>query len=141
MAPIADAASKAYNINISTVNLSTSLFSFACLFTGIPANVLIIKFGLRKTKILANLVFVLGSALKLLVNRNIYYVHAGQLLAGLGAPFVQNSIAIFSEEWFEGEGVSELVLRLNVEGDLHLNNEPHESNRNYRLLHLPFLFC
>ena len=88
LAPIADAASKAYNINISTVNLATSLFSFACLITGIPANILIIKLGLRKSKILANLIFVAGSILKLFVNKNIYFVLAGQLLAGLGTPFV-----------------------------------------------------
>jgi fucose permease len=77
LAPLADAVSDAYNINISTINLSSSLFSFACLITGIPANFLIIKLGVRNTTIIANLLFVAGNVLKLFVNENIYFVHAG----------------------------------------------------------------
>jgi MFS family permease len=86
--PYASTATKVYGMSISTINLATSLFSFACLVAGLPANVIIIKLGLRKTKLLANLLFLVGNCLKILVNKNVYFVHVGNFLAGLGGPMV-----------------------------------------------------
>lgn len=143
--PYADTATKVYGMSVSTINLATSLFSFASLFTGIPANVIIIKLGLRKTKILANLLFTLGNALKLLVNTNVYFVHAGQLIAGLGAPFIQNAIAMFAEEWYQGEGVSKPGPTKNsnlfLERNLHFCDESHEPNWNHWFFHLSIFLC
>lgn len=95
--PYASTASDVYGMTIATINLATSLFSFASLITGIPANVIIIKLGVRKTVNLANLLFLVGNVLKMGVNKNVYFVHVGQLIGGLGSPFVQNSVAMFSE--------------------------------------------
>jgi len=76
------------------------------MFTGLPANFLILKFGMRKTQILALIFFSIGNFLKIFVNEYVYFVHIGQFVAGLGCPFVQNNIAFFANHWFKGEAVN-----------------------------------
>ena len=102
LAPISKASKNVFDKGLGTINLASSVFSFAGLFTGLLANMLIQKVGIRKSTILTALLFTLGMGVKMLGNWNFYMIIAGEVIAGLGGPFVQNGIGNFADHWFEG---------------------------------------
>lgn len=118
------------------------------LITGFPANIFIEKFGSRKSILIANILFVIGSIIKCFVNVNIWSVHLGQIIAGLGSPFVLNGIAEFSDSWYTGESVSKwginyhrFLIILILERNFHISFEFDEPNWNYRIICVSFYFC
>ena len=106
LAPIAKSIKRAYGRSLDQINLASSIFSFAGLLTGFLANYMIHKCGIRKTTILATFLYSVGMALKLGIGYNFYLVHLGEVIAGMGAPFVQNGIGNFAEHWFDEKSVS-----------------------------------
>ena len=103
LAPISKAAKKVYNQDLSTINLASSLYSAAGLCTGLFANLLIHKIGVKKTTLLTAGLYTIGMSTKMLVGVNFYFVHLGEIFAGLGSPFVQYGIASFSDQWYKGK--------------------------------------
>lgn len=98
LSPISISARKVYpSRGLGTINLASSVFSFAGLVTGLSANFVIHKIGIRKSTILSALLYTVGMAITLLINVNWYLLHAGEIVAGLGAPFVQYGIANFAD--------------------------------------------
>jgi MFS family permease len=104
LAPISKATRIVYpDRGLGTINLASSVFSFAGLMTGLSANFVISKIGMRKATILSAVLYTIGMSIKLLINTNWYLLHLGEIVAGLGGPFVQYGIANFADHWFEGK--------------------------------------
>jgi MFS family permease len=79
------------------------------LVTGIPANALIPKFGIRNSTLLATTLFVVGMFVRTLLGKSFYMVIIGQAIAGLGSPFVGNGIGGFAAHWYSGSTVRPFI--------------------------------
>lgn len=105
LTPISATVSKVFDQSVPTITLSTTIYSFAGVAFGIPANLLVGKIGIRKSVFVAVLLFTVGTGLRLFFTTNFYFVHAGQAIQGLGSPFVSNAIGGFSAHWYQGSSV------------------------------------
>lgn len=103
LAPISKATRLVYDQNLAVINLASSIFSFAGLTTGLLANMVIHKIGIRKATLLCAVLYEIGMVAKLFISESFYFVHLGEIIAGLGGPFVQYGIANFADHWFEGK--------------------------------------
>jgi MFS transporter, FLVCR family, feline leukemia virus subgroup C receptor-related protein len=83
-----------------------------------PAAYIIDTYGTRTGIVIGSLLGLLGVSLRLLVNQNFAWVIVGQILAGIGRPFILNCQAKISANWFSSKtrgGVTQLLtLILNV---------------------------
>lgn len=113
VAPFASTAKRVYGVSLDQITLSSSVFSFAGLVTGFSANYVIHKFGMRNATILSSFLALGGMVLKMGINDvSFFSVHLGEVLAGLGAPFIQNGIAHFANHWFQGKSVISIFFFL-----------------------------
>jgi len=87
------------------------------LFT-FPAAYLIDTYGTKTGIAFGSLLCLIGTALRLLVNQSFAWVIVGQVVAGIGRPFILNCQAKISANWFTAEtrgGITQfLTLILNV---------------------------
>lgn len=83
-----------------------------------PAAYMIDTYGTRTGIIIGSLLGIIGVTMRLLVNSSFAWVIAGQILAGIGRPFIMNCQAKISGNWFTAAsrgGVTQLLsLVLNV---------------------------
>lgn len=77
LTPITDTVSRVFDQSVPTITLSTTIYSFAGVAFGIPANLLIGKIGIRKAVFVAVLLFTIGTTLRLFFRTSFYFVHAG----------------------------------------------------------------
>jgi hypothetical protein len=75
--PFAKTATKIFNQGVSTVNLSTAIYSFSGLTTGLIANALIPKIGIRNSTLLTTFAFLVGMFVRTLFNKSFYMIHIG----------------------------------------------------------------
>jgi hypothetical protein len=111
LTPFAKTATRVYKEGVENVNFSTSIYSFMGLVTGIPANALIPKLGIRNSTLIATFMFLVGMFVRTLLGKSFYMVHIGQAIAGLGSPFVGNGIGGFAAHWYSGPTVSSFFKR------------------------------
>lgn len=95
-------ASEVYKVNLDVINLTSSVWSVAGIISGIPANYLIGVLGIRKSLIVATVFYMIGMVVKNFINYNIYLVHVGQFIAGMGGPFCTYATANFAAHWYTG---------------------------------------
>jgi FLVCR family feline leukemia virus subgroup C receptor-related protein len=83
-----------------------------------PAAYIIDTYGTRTGILIGSLLGVIGVSLRLLVNQNFAWVIIGQILAGIGRPFILNCQAKISANWFSsktrGSVTQLLTLILNI---------------------------
>lgn len=83
-----------------------------------PASYVIDTYGTKAGIALGGLLALLGVSLRMLVNFNFAWVIVGQVIAGIGRPFILNCQAKISANWFSSAtrgGVTQLLtLVLNV---------------------------
>lgn len=83
-----------------------------------PAAYVIDTYGARAGITLGCVLCLIGTAIRLLVNEAFIWVIVGQIVAGIGRPFILNCQAKISANWFTAEsrgGVTQLLtLILNV---------------------------
>lgn len=99
--PFAKTAKRIYDIDLDQINLTASLFSLASMISGLPANYLVFKFGIRKSLLVSCGFFFAGNSIKLLATVRFEFVLLGQFVAGLGVPFVVTCTAKFAAHWYE----------------------------------------
>lgn len=133
LAPISSAVSKAYGLTDAEINLSTSLFSIGSLFTGIPANKLIVSLGIRNSANLGVILMFVGMLTKLAVPAHVYFIHLGQFIAGCGAPIFLNGITNFGHHWFKGSTVCYF--------NYLLEDDCSEHTRSVKPNRIPLWFC
>lgn len=83
-----------------------------------PASFVIDTYGTRVGITLGSFIALVGVGLRLLVNKGFGWVIAGQVIAGIGRPFILNCQAKISANWFSsktrGKVTQILTLVLNV---------------------------
>jgi FLVCR family feline leukemia virus subgroup C receptor-related protein len=87
------------------------------LFT-FPAAFVIDTYGTKFGIALGSVLCLLGTSVRMLVNHSFVWVIVGQVIAGIGRPFILNCQAKISANWFTAEkrgGITQLLtLVLNV---------------------------
>lgn len=116
--PIAAYLCTIYNQTSSVVNLGGLLFALMHPIFTFPASYVIDTYGTRVGIALGSFLGIVGVALRLLVNKGFGWVIAGQVIAGIGRPFILNCQAKISANWFtaqsRGKVTQILTLVLNV---------------------------
>lgn len=80
LTPISATVSTVFDQSVPTITLSTTIYSFAGVVFGIPANILVAKIGIKKSVFITALLFTIGTGMKLFFRTNFYFVHAGQAI-------------------------------------------------------------
>jgi FLVCR family feline leukemia virus subgroup C receptor-related protein len=83
-----------------------------------PAAYIIDTYGTRRGILIGSVLGIIGISLRLFVNSSFSWVIIGQVLAGIGRPFILNCQAKISANWFTSESRGKitqiLTLILNV---------------------------
>lgn len=116
--PIAAFLCEIYDQDPVVVNLGGLLFTLMHPIFTFPASYVIDTYGTRVGIGLGCALGILGVALRMLVNSSFAWVIVGQVVAGIGRPFILNCQAKVSANWFSAKtrgGVTQiLTLVLNV---------------------------
>lgn len=107
-----------YGQTNTIVNLGGLLFTLMHPIFTFPASYVIDTYGTRAGITVGSCFAIVGVALRMLVNKGFGWVIAGQVLAGIGRPFILNCQAKISANWFSaksrGQVTQILTLVLNV---------------------------
>jgi len=118
LTPVAEYLTIIYDKSPIVVNLGGLLFALMHPIFTFPASYIIDTYGTRTGIVIGSLLGIIGVSLRLLVNSNFTWVIVGQILAGIGRPFILNCQAKISATWFTSKtrgGVTQLLtLVLNV---------------------------
>ncbi len=116
--PIAEYLTEIYDQEPIVVNLGALLFALMHPIFTFPAAFVIDTYGTRTGIIVGSLFGIVGISLRLLVNDSFAWVIIGQVLAGIGRPFILNCQAKISAGWFtsqnRGKITQILTLILNI---------------------------
>lgn len=116
--PIAPYLCTIYDQVPTVVNLGGLLFTLMHPIFTFPASYVIDTYGTRIGITVGSFLGLVGVGLRMLVNRGFGWVIAGQVIAGIGRPFILNCQAKISANWFSskarGKVTQILTLVLNV---------------------------
>jgi FLVCR family feline leukemia virus subgroup C receptor-related protein len=98
--PIATLLSEIYGYSTFTINLGGLLYILMHPFFTFPAAYVIDSKGVRAGIIVGSVLSLTGICLRLLINEGFWIVLVGQILAGIGRPFILNCQAKISANWF-----------------------------------------
>lgn len=116
--PIAAYLCTIYDQTSTVVNLGGLLFTLMHPIFTFPASYVIDTYGTRTGITIGSFLGLVGVGLRMLVNKGFGWVIAGQVIAGIGRPFILNCQAKISANWFtaktRGKVTQILTLVLNV---------------------------
>ena len=116
--PIAEYLTEIYDQEPIVVNLGALLFALMHPLFTFPAAFVIDTYGARTGIAIGCAFGILGVSLRLFVNSSFAWVIIGQVLAGIGRPFILNCQAKISANWFtsqsRGKITQILTLILNI---------------------------
>lgn len=116
--PIAAYLCTIYDQTSTVVNLGGLLFALMHPIFTFPASYVIDTYGTRTGITIGSFLGLVGVGLRMLVNKGFGWVIAGQVIAGIGRPFILNCQAKISANWFtaktRGKVTQILTLVLNV---------------------------
>jgi len=116
--PIAKYLTEIYDQSSTVVNLGGLLFVLMHPIFTFPAAYVIDTYGSRVGIMIGCILGIVGVSLRLLVNYSFAWVIVGQVLAGIGRPFILNCQGKISANWFtsiqRGKITQILTLVLNV---------------------------
>lgn len=116
--PIASNLVDIYGYSPFTINLGALLFTLMHPIFTFPAAYVIDTFGLRTGVCVGSILSLIGISLRLLINQSFAFVILGQIIAGIGRPFILNCQAKLSANWYSAKargGITQLLtLVLNV---------------------------
>lgn len=98
--PIATLLSEIYGEPVSVINLGGLLYILMHPFFTFPAAYVIDRKGVKSGIIVGSILSIIGLSLRMLINNGFWIVIAGQVLAGIGRPFILNCQAKVSANWF-----------------------------------------
>lgn len=118
LTPIAAYLSTIYDENSVVVALGGLLFVLMHPIFTFPAAYVIDTYGTRCGLVVGSFLGIAGVTLRLLVNKWFGWVIVGQVIAGIGRPFIINCQAKISANWFSAENRGQvtqlLTLILNI---------------------------
>lgn len=116
--PIAAYLTVIYDQHPVTVNLGGLLFILMHPIFTFPAAYVIDTYGTKRGIMIGSILGIFGVCLRLLVNEWFLFAIIGQVISGIGRPFILNCQAKISGNWFTAKvrgGVTQLLtLVLNV---------------------------
>lgn len=116
--PIAVALTLIYDQSSTIVNLGGLLFTLMHPLFTFPASYVIDTYGTRIGITVGSILAIIGVALRMLINKSFAWVIVGQVISGIGRPFILNCQAKISANWFSAKSRSKvtqiLTLVLNV---------------------------
>lgn len=116
--PIAKFLEYIYGQDPLVVNSGAFLFALMYPIFTFPSAYVIDTYGTRAGIAVGSTLCLIGTGVRMLVNQSFAWVIVGQIIAGVGRPFILNCQAKISANWFQAEkraGVTQLLtLVLNV---------------------------
>ena len=118
-APVLSKSAEFYNVPENEISLFAAVFPIVYLVTSIPTGYYIDKYGFRKA-LLTGMVFLGTFALLRSLTASFILALVFQVIAGIGQPFVMNSISKLVRSWFPEEeaalatGLGTLSLMLGI---------------------------
>lgn len=116
--PIAAYLCIIYDQSPLVVNLGSLLFALMHPIFTFPASYVIDTYGTKAGICLGSILALIGVGLRMLANQGFAWVIVGQVIAGIGRPFILNCQAKISANWFTSTtrgGITQLLtLVLNV---------------------------
>lgn len=101
--PIATLLSEIYDEPAFFINLGGLLYILMHPFFTFPAAYVIDSKGVKAGIVVGSVLSLAGMCLRLLVNQGFWVVIVGQVLAGIGRPFILNCQAKISANWFRAK--------------------------------------
>lgn len=118
LTPIASYLSIIYGLDSTVINLGSLLFILMHPIFTFPASYVIDTYGARIGITFGCILCLIGTGLRLLVNTGFYFVIIGQIVAGIGRPFILNCQTKIAANWFPADsrgGVTQfLTLIMNI---------------------------
>lgn len=118
LTPIAKYLESIYDQDPIIINSGALLFALMHPLFTFPAAYVIDTYGTKFGIALGSSLCLVGTCVRLLVNQSFTWVIVGQVIAGIGRPFILNCQAKISANWFTAEkrgGITQLLtLVLNV---------------------------
>jgi len=103
LTPIAKTLTHIYNIEPIIVNLGALLFTLMHPIFTFPAAYVIDKYGTRFGIGFGSILCLIGACIRMFVNESFYFVIVGQVIAGIGRPFILNCQGKIGANWFSAE--------------------------------------
>jgi len=100
LTPIASILKDIYNVESITVNLGALLFTLMHPIFTFPAAYVIDKYGTKFGIGFGSVLCFIGACIRMLVNQSFYFVIVGQVIAGIGRPFILNCQGKIGANWF-----------------------------------------
>ena len=100
LTPIAKYLQTIYGLDPIIINLGALLFTLMHPVFTFPAAFVIDTYGTKVGIAFGSALCLLGTACRMLVNQSFYFVIVGQVIAGIGRPFILNCQAKISANWF-----------------------------------------
>ena len=101
LTPIAKFLSTIYDQDPIVVNSGALLFAAMYPIFTFPAAYVIDTYGTRAGIAIGSGLCLLGTGIRMLVNSSFVWVILGQIIAGIGRPFILNCQAKISANWFQ----------------------------------------
>ena len=116
--PVAAYLTVIYGYDSTVINLASLMFALMHPIFTFPAAYVIDSYGCGTGIRIGCVLGIVGVSLRMLVNESYIWVIVGQVIAGIGRPFILNCQAKISQNWFSAEtrgGITQLLtLILNV---------------------------
>jgi FLVCR family feline leukemia virus subgroup C receptor-related protein len=118
--PIAAYLSVIYDKDPVIINLAGLLFVLMHPIFTFPAAYFIDTYGSRMGIMIGSILCIIGISLRMLINYGFYFAIIGQVIAGIGRPFIINCQTKVSASWFSAEsrGTVTQVLTLVMNASL-----------------------
>lgn len=109
--PVAEQVSQAYDQTAAVVNTVALVYMGLFIIFTFPSNYVIDMYGCRQGVVLGAFLTALGMIIKCFINSNFYICIAGQVVSGIGQPFLVNAPTKLAAVWF---GQNERVIAVTI---------------------------
>lgn len=96
----------AFQPDFELTNLSMTTYGVSAILFGMPANAVIVKYGIRGGCIMGSSLMALGSLVRLLLRSHFRFAIAGQIITGAGLPLLLNGVWVYSDQSFSKRRVA-----------------------------------
>ena len=114
LTPIAAILAEVYDKSPVTVTSGGLLFALMHPIFTFPAAYVIDTYGTRTGIVFGSILGIIGISLRLLINHSFYWVIVGQVVAGIGRPFILNCQAKLSANWFHSDKRAQVTQLLSL---------------------------
>ena len=101
-----------FKVSNKYTSFSFSLCACCSMIIGVPANIFLTKYGIKRSLIVMLVTGVVGFVIRIFtyVDFNLYII--GTVIIGFGSPFLNNLRVVIIADWFEGKTVSLMFFLL-----------------------------